>query len=159
MDNTNDSFVTDTELTLDDVDEPKKKVFFHQWVHFQISKNPSLVKFARYALLSSYPRYIHNVEFGDIGEWFITYNEGEEPVRYENKLTKDMYISDVSWSSKYQCYFDYFTGCPFVVTSDIVILLYLASLEGSASPEFIGEWMRSATKGRYVGFNPVHLSR
>ena len=43
--------------------------------------------------------------------------------------------------------------------ADIVTLLYLAALENDLTPEVLGEWMRSATRGRYTGFNPVHLDR
>lgn len=135
-----------------------KRVFFHQSIAFQVAKNPHLLTFAKQTLISTHPRSIYKVEFGEPGEWFITYSPNEEPVRYEVNLTRELNISDVSWSAKYNCYFDYFNNAPFVVTSDIIALIYLASLDGYMAVEVIGEWMRSATKGRYLGFNPVHLS-
>ena len=149
----------DTSIPLGVEDVTPKRVFFHQFIAFQISKNPHLIQFAKQNLVSTHPRAISNVEFGDVGEWFITYSQDESPVKYSTILSRNLTISDISWSSKYNCYFDYLKGTPFVVDADIIALLYLASLEGDMTPEVIGEWMRSATKGRYTGFNPVHLSR
>ena len=158
MFNSNNNY-PDTSIPLGVEDVVQKRVFFHQYVAFQISKNPHLISFAKQNLISTHPRAISKVEFGDVGEWFITYSKDEEPVRYETILTRELTVSDCSWSPKYNCYFDYFKGCPFVVDADLVCLLYLASLEGDMTPEVVGEWMRSATKGRYTGFNPVHLTR
>lgn len=157
--NSNTNNYPDTSIPLGGEDVTPKRVFFHQYIAFQISKNPHLISFAKQNLISTHPRAISRVEFGEVGEWFITYSKDEEPVRYETILTRDLTIADVSWSSKYGCYFDYLKGCPFVVDADTITLLYLASLEGDMTPETIGEWMRSATKGRWTGFNPVHLTR
>ena len=71
-------------------------------------------------------------------------------------LSHSFTVSDVSWSTKYQCYFNYITNSPFVVDADLVTLIYLSSLH-DMNIDILGEWMRSATKGRVVGFNPVHL--
>lgn len=136
-----------------------KRVFFHQFVAFQISKNQPLLSFAKQILLSTHPRTLSNVEFDSNGDLLITYNDNETPVRYSTVLTRNLVVADISWSQKYETYFNYLTGAPFVVDADFIILLYLASLEGDMTPEVIGEWMRSATKGRYTGFNPVHLYR
>ena len=149
----------DTSIVMNVEEKVLPRVFFHQYVYQQIRKNPTLVTFAKQTLIASHPRTISRVEFNDDGEWSITYSEGEVPVRYKVVLTNKLTISDVSWSTKYNCYFDYFKSTPFVVDADIVILLYLASLEGDMTSELIGEWMRSATHGRYTGFNIVHLVR
>jgi hypothetical protein len=161
MENFADNYMNypDTSIPLTVEETPTKRIFFHQWIAFQISKNPHLAIFARQTLMATHPRAIANVQFGQVGELFITYTQGEEPTRYNTVLTRDLNIADVSWSQKYNCYFDYLKGCPFVVDADLIILLYLASLEGDMEESVIGEWMRSATKGRYVGFNPVHLTR
>ena len=135
-----------------------KRVFFHQYISFQISKNPHLLAFAKQTLISTHPRVLTNVEFNDDGDLVITYSNNEPPVKYRTILTRNLQVADVSWSTKYSAYFNYLTGAPFVVDADFIILLYLASLEGDMTPEVIGEWMRSATKGRYQGFNPVHLN-
>lgn len=150
----------DTSITLKEEEGwSTKRVFFHQFIAFQISKNQHLLSFAKQTLVATHPRVLTNVEFGDNGDLIITYDQDEKPVRYPTVLTRNLLVADVSWSSKYNCYFDYLKGCPFVVDADLIILLYLASLEGDMTPETIGEWMRSATKGRYTGFNPVHLTR
>ena len=150
---------TETNLPLDMEEIPPKKVFFQQFVYFHISKNSYLLTFAKQNLMTTRPRSIFGVDFNDRGDMFITYNQNEQPVKYSVVLTRNLNIADVSWSSKYNCYFDYFHGTPFVVDADIIALLYLASLEGDMEPAVIGEWMRSVTRGRYTGFNPVHLIR
>lgn len=150
----------DTSIVLKEEDEwMNKRVFFHQYIAFQISKNQHLLSFAKQTLVSTHPRVLVNVEFDKEGYLLVTYSQDEEPVRYSTILSRNLLVADVSWSTKYSCYFDYLKGCPFVVDSDLIILLYLAALEGDMAPEVIGEWMRSATKGRYTGFNPVHLVR
>lgn len=136
-----------------------KRVFFHQWLAFQISKNPHLVSFAKQTLVATHPRILSSVEFDEEGDLVIVYSEDEPPVKYRTLLTRNLQVADLSWSTKYSSYFNYLTGAPFVLDADFIILLYLASLEGDMTPEVIGEWMRSATKGRYTGFNPVHLTR
>lgn len=136
-----------------------KRVFFHQYIAFQLSKNPQLVAFAKQTLITTHPRTLHDVTFDEEGNLVITYSPDEDPVKYSTVLTKDLTIANVSWSQKYSTYFNYLKGCPFVIDADIVILLYLASLEGDMTSEVIGEWMWSATKGRYCSFNPVHLVR
>ena len=135
-----------------------KRVFFHQYIAFQISKNQPLLSFAKQTLISTHPRILVNVDFDEDGNLVVTYSNDEPPVKYSTVLSKNLQVADVSWSSKYNTYFNYMTGTPFVVDADFIILLYLASLEGDMTPEVIGEWMRSATKGRYQGFNPVHLN-
>lgn len=154
---TNDNNTLNVQFKIDEEEPLPKKTFFHQWMHFQISKNPHLVNFAKAILLATYPRSLYKVEFNDDDDLIITYDENEDPIKFSARLTKEMYISDVSWSLKYNCYFDYLNGCPFVINADIIILLYLAALEESIPDYILGSWMRSATKGRYVGFNPVHL--
>lgn len=150
---------SDTTLPLDMEEIVPKKVFFQQYVYFHLSKNSFLLTFAKQNLMTTRPRSIYSVDFNNEGDMFITYNQNEQPIKYSVVLTRNLNIADVSWSSKYNCYFDYYKGTPFVVDADLVSLLYLASLEGDMAPEVIGEWMRSATKGRYTGFNPVHLIR
>ncbi len=146
----------DTTIPLGGEPELMKRSFFHQFIGFQISKNPHLLLFAKQNLVSTRPRCIYRVEFGEPGEWFITYEQDEDPVRYETVLSSQLVINDVSWSTKYNCYFDYIKGAPFVVDADIITLLYLSSLQDT-SLDILGEWLRSATRGRYNGFNPVHL--
>lgn len=157
--NQNNNFYMDTSIPLENMIVNTKRVFFHQFIAFQISKNPYLQLFAQQNLILTHPRTIYRVEFDDNGDLLITYTQSEEPIRYSVVLTKNLTISDCSWSQKYGCYFDYLKGCPFVVDADIVTLLYLAALENDLTPEVLGEWMRSATRGRYTGFNPVHLDR
>lgn len=146
----------DTSIPVGGDPDPVKRAFFHQFVGFQISKNPHLLLFAKQNLIATHPRSIYKVEFGEPGEWFITYEQDEDPERYEVVLSHSFTVSDVSWSQKYNCYFDYIKAAPFVVDADTIALIYLASLHNMTT-EVLGEWMRSATKGRYVGFNPVHL--
>lgn len=150
---------TETNLPLDMEEIPQKKVFFQQFVYFHISKNSYLLTFAKQNLMTTRPRSIYSVDFNENGDMFITYNQNEQPVKYSVVLTRNLNIADVSWSAKYNCYFDYYRGTPFVIDADIVALLYLAALEGDMATEVIGEWMRSVTKGRYIGYNPVHLIR
>ena len=146
----------DTSIPVGGDPEPLKKSFFHQFVGFQISKNPHLLIFAKQNLIATHPRSIYKVEFGEPGDWFITYDPDEDPVKYEVSLSHTFTVSDVSFSNKYQCYFNYITNAPFVIDADLITLIYLASLH-DMNIEVLGEWMRSATKGRYTGFNPVHL--
>ena len=146
----------DTSIPVGGDPEPLKKSFFHQFVAFQISKNPHLLIFAKQNLIATHPRSIYKVEFGEPGEWFITYDQDEDPIKYEVILSHSFTVSDVSFSNKYQCYFNYITNAPFVIDADLITLIYLASLH-DMNIEVLGEWMRSATKGRYTGFNPVHL--
>lgn len=146
----------DTSIPVGGDPEPLKKSFFHQFVAFQISKNPHLLIFAKQNLIATHPRSIYKVEFGEPGEWFITYDQDEDPIKYEVVLSHSFTVSDVSFSNKYQCYFNYITNAPFVIDADLITLIYLASLH-DMNIEVLGEWMRSATKGRYTGFNPVHL--
>jgi hypothetical protein len=148
--------LNDTSIPVGGDPEPLKKSFFHQFVGFQISKNPHLLIFAKQNLISTHPRSIYKVEFGGPGEWFITYDPEEDPVKYDVFLSHTFTVSDVSFSNKYQCYFNYITNAPFVIDADLITLIYLASLH-DMNIEVLGEWMRSATKGRYTGFNPVHL--
>lgn len=157
--NSNTNYYMDNSIPLENLTVNTKRVFFHQYIAFQISKNPYLQLFAQQNLILTHPRTIYRVEFGDNGEFYITFSKDEEPIKYEVVLTKNLTISDVSWSQKFFCYFDYLKGCPFVVDADIVTLLYLAALENDVAPEILGEWARSATRGRYTGFNPVHLDR
>lgn len=155
----NSNFYIDNSIPLENLAVSQKRVFFHQFIAFQISKNPYLQTFAQQNLILTHPRTIYRVEFGNNGEFIITYAQNEQPVKYEVVLSKNLTISDVSWSPKNFCYFDFLKGCPFVVDSDIVTLLYLAALENDMDAAVLGEWMRSATRGRYTGFNPVHLDR
>lgn len=153
------NFYMDTSIPLENVTVNTKRVFFHQFIAFQISKNPYLQYFAQQNLILTHPRTIYRVEFDNNGDMLVTYTQNEEPTRYSVVLTKNLTISDVSYSNRYNCYFDFLKGCPFVVDSDIVTLLYLAALENELAPEVLGEWLRSSTRGRYTGFNPVHLDR
>lgn len=156
---TNNGFYIDNSIPLENLTVNTKRVFFHQFIAFQISKNPYLQLFAQQNLILTHPRSLYRVEFGDDGEFLITYNQGEDPVKYEVTLSKNLSIADISWSPKFSCYFNFLLGTPFVVDADIVALIYLAALENDLAPEVIGEWMRSATRGRYTGFNPVHLDK
>lgn len=155
----NSTNLYDVSIPLQTDEQIPKKTFFHQYIAFQISKNPFLLQFARKNLIATHPRAIYNVDFNESGDMFITYYQNEPPVKYTPLLTRNLTVADVSWSAKYGCYFDYLHGAPFVIDSDIISLIYLAALEEELEPEIIGEWMRSATKGRYVGFNPIHLEK